>query len=43
MDFSTAQNLGYDIRSAFRNDYENITDFEGRTGTKLPQIYCQYA
>ena len=37
MDFSTAQNLGYDIRSAFRNDYENITDFEGRTGTKLPK------
>ena len=35
-DFATARNMGEDIVSSFRNEYENVADFERRNGITLP-------
>lgn len=35
-DLTTAKDLGADIIAAFRNDYENVADFEKKHNKKLP-------
>ena len=35
-DLITAKNMGVDIIAAFRNNYENVADFEGKYGIQLP-------
>ena len=35
-DLTTAKDLGADIIAAFRNDYENVADFEKRHNIKVP-------
>ncbi len=35
-DLTTAKNMGYDIIESFRNDYENVKDFEQKTNIELP-------
>ena len=36
-DLITAKEMGADIVAAFRNDYENVADFEQKTGIQLPE------
>ena len=36
-DLMTAKAMGVDIIKAFRNHYQNVEDFEGKTGIKLPK------
>ena len=35
-DFSIAISIGYDIIGSFHNDYENVAEFEEKTGLKMP-------
>ena len=35
-DLTTAKNMGRDIIATFRNNYENVADFEGKYGIQLP-------
>ena len=35
-DLATANDMGVDIVASFRNDYEDVADFEQRTGIPLP-------
>jgi len=35
-DFITAKNMGYDIIFSFHNDYENVAEFENKTGYTMP-------
>jgi hypothetical protein len=32
----TARNMGKDIIATFRNNYENVADFESKHGIQLP-------
>ena len=36
-DIKIAKEMGIDIISAFRNEYENVADFEEKTGLTMPQ------
>ena len=36
-DLITAKDMGVDIIAAFHNDYENVEDFEQKTGIQLPE------
>ena len=36
-DLSAAKDMGADIIAVFRNDYENVADFEQKHGVKLPE------
>ena len=36
-DLTTAKDMGIDIISAFRVDYENVADFEKKTGFEMPK------
>ena len=35
-DLITARDMGINIIASFHNDYESVTDFEGKNGVKLP-------
>ena len=35
-DLTTARDMGMDIIATFRNNYENVADFEGKYGIQLP-------
>ena len=36
-EFTTVKNMGYDIISAFHNDYKDVAAFENKTGLTVPQ------
>ena len=36
-DLIAAENLGMDLVAALHNDYENVKDFEEKTGIQLPE------
>ena len=37
LDLAVAVAMGIDIIASFHSDYENVADFEGRNGIKLPE------